>query len=67
MKVKFSSSEADLRGIGNEPFNTKRKPSLFPTVGDLPTQRGKDKYGRKQSVMELSKKIYNLPKKMDIK
>jgi hypothetical protein len=40
----------------------KRKASLFPTAIELPSQRGKDFYGRKQSVAEFTKTVYNTPK-----
>ena len=39
---------------------TKRKPSLFPTLENLPDTRPKDKYKRKQSVADFTKNIYNM-------
>ena len=63
--VNFSQSESDLRG--EKTANFKRKASLFPTALDMPVERGYDKYGRKQSVVELTKKVYNLQKSAVIK
>lgn len=69
--VNFSQSVTDLRGGNDDAASTvgkyKRKASLFPTAVDIPVERGFDKYGRKQSVMELTKKVYNLPKSNLIK
>ena len=35
---------------------------MFPTAIELPSRRGKDFYGRKQSVAEFTKTVYNTPK-----
>ena len=63
-EVKISQSTSDLRG---EKTSYKRKPSMFPTAVDIPVQRGYDKYGRKQSVMQLAKEVYNVQKSTVIK
>ena len=65
--VKMSQSANDLRGEKTLATGYKRKPSMFPTAVDIPVERGLDKYGRKQSVMELTKKVYNLQKSNVIK
>lgn len=36
-----------------------RKASLFPTVDNLPISRPEDKYGRKKSIADFTKDVYN--------
>jgi len=43
-----------------------RRPSLFPTVNDVPQERSTDEYGRKKSIADFTKEVYNQKKSVNI-
>ena len=54
----------DPKPSGNKESDKKqkygaRKASLFPTVDNLPISRPEDKYGRKKSIADFTKDVYN--------